>query len=565
MNIQYETIIRDSFATMGFEPRPGQIEGVNLILTEFINNKKTDVVLVAPTGSGKSIVGVVVAEALSRLVESGPLKSVFGMHQNVLVDQYGATFAEHKLVMQIKGTANYRCGVMDDSAENCVSANLHSMNDADALRKKHCDSCEYNALRKRRNAVDHLITNYSFVFVDRMYAGLLEPRLIYVWDEAHMLNDVFTEHNAIYVSVQRLKYFLTDLSGHKIQGVEDTVRRLLEQLESGKVNDSNYIEFITPLRDAYLASKEFFEKGMFSALFSKDFQRFKKFGALYKKYGNLSCKISDLLKYDYEHVFDYNADREEFSIKSIFIGKMFDVIRNSKYNLFMSATLSEDFISYTMDLDVKSTAFVRMPSHFPKENKKVVFVEPMMNLNVETMKKPETIKGIQSAVVRIVRSHTDLGDSGIVMVPSFILGEKVADALRKSKVKTTIFEHVRGEKVAVVLEKFKKFKGPCVLVSPSVFEGVDLAGDVSRFQIVTKVPWPSLGDKRMKLIADTHKKMYKAITLHKLIQSLGRSVRSQDDYAATYILDKHGFNLLRDSMNVWDDEFESYFVNIGDV
>ena len=36
---------------------------------------------------------------------------------------------------------------------------------------------------------------------------------------------------------------------------------------------------------------------------------------------------------------------------------------------------------------------------------------------------------------------------------------------------------------------------PTVLISPSLYIGLDLKNDLSRFQIITKVPYPDLGDR----------------------------------------------------------------------
>ena len=41
-------------------------------------------------------------------------------------------------------------------------------------------------------------------------------------------------------------------------------------------------------------------------------------------------------------------------------------------------------------------------------------------------------------------------------------------------------------------------KDPTILVSPSLMEGIDLVDDLSRFQIIVKVPYASLGDKHVK-------------------------------------------------------------------
>ena len=81
--MKYEKEILKAFDNLGFTPRPGQLEGINKILIEFIDNEKKDVCLVAPTGSGKSIIGAVVPEALNLVLGNFEnLKSVIGMHQN---------------------------------------------------------------------------------------------------------------------------------------------------------------------------------------------------------------------------------------------------------------------------------------------------------------------------------------------------------------------------------------------------------------------------------------------------------------------------------------------------
>jgi Rad3-related DNA helicase len=75
-----------------------------------------------------------------------------------------------------------------------------------------------------------------------------------------------------------------------------------------------------------------------------------------------------------------------------------------------------------------------------------------------------------------------------------------------------------------------------VLISPSMTEGLDLRDDLSRFQVICKVPYPFLDPytrKRMEI----DDKWYQLKTALTLVQATGRSVRSATDYANTYILD----------------------------
>ena len=85
-----------------------------------------------------------------------------------------------------------------------------------------------------------------------------------------------------------------------------------------------------------------------------------------------------------------------------------------------------------------------------------------------------------------------------------------------------------------------------VLISPSLHTGLDLKDELSRFQIITKVPYPNKSDRwtNAKRVADSE--WYYWQTALKLIQAYGRSVRSKDDWARTYILDSaSGYYVIR--------------------
>jgi len=77
-----------------------------------------------------------------------------------------------------------------------------------------------------------------------------------------------------------------------------------------------------------------------------------------------------------------------------------------------------------------------------------------------------------------------------------------------------------------------------VIIAPAMHEGLDLKNNLSRFQLICKVPYPdSREDKQLKIRTDENWGYYLWLTALKLVQSTGRSVRSETDYASTYILD----------------------------
>jgi len=86
-------------------------------------------------------------------------------------------------------------------------------------------------------------------------------------------------------------------------------------------------------------------------------------------------------------------------------------------------------------------------------------------------------------------------------------------------------------------------------------EGVDLHGDLSRFQVICKVPYPYLGDKLVKKKMHKWKWWYPRQTVKTIVQSTGRSVRNADDFAITYILDADWNYFFYKNKNMFPDDF----------
>jgi Rad3-related DNA helicase len=225
----------------------------------------------------------------------------------------------------------------------------------------------------------------------------------------------------------------------------------------------------------------------------------------------------------------------------------------------MSATISKEYIVDTLKLNPDEVEFIKVEPTFPKEHKLVMFLNTQ-SLNYRSMQDPKVIEKICSNVEKVVRLHVEeYGENGIILTPSFAITEVLAKAIRKSKIKVNLFDHARGMKGETVVENFKKSKGPSLLISPSIYEGIDLPGDLSRFQIIVKAPFPSLAEKRMEYILKNHQNIYNILTIKKLVQGCGRSVRAVDDYAVTYILDSQAQRLFMSGQNVWKDEFTISF------
>jgi ATP-dependent DNA helicase DinG len=66
---------------------------------------------------------------------------------------------------------------------------------------------------------------------------------------------------------------------------------------------------------------------------------------------------------------------------------------------------------------------------------------------------------------------------------------------------------------------------PTVLISPSLHTGLDSKDNISRFQIITKVPYLSIGDRWVNEKRKTNAQWYTWQTALRLVQGYGRSIR----------------------------------------
>ena len=142
-----------------------------------------------------------------------------------------------------------------------------------------------------------------------------------------------------------------------------------------------------------------------------------------------------------------------------------------------------------------------------------------------------TLPKLVEAVKSIMKQHK--GQKGIIHCHTF----KIANHLKKAIRSKRLLVHDSSNRDEI-LRKHIDGKADTILLSPSMTEGVDLKDDASRFQILCKVPYPYLGDKLVKKRMYKWKWWYPLQTTKKVIQSVGRSVRNEEDFAVTYILDQ---------------------------
>jgi len=202
--------------------------------------------------------------------------------------------------------------------------------------------------------------------------------------------------------------------------------------------------------------------------------------------------------------------------------------------LLMSATVfSEALLCRTLGIPEERSSFVRISeSTFPVENRRIYSMD-VAQLSRATM--DASLEGIAKAVDAIMDRHAN--ERGVVHTTSYYQANYIIEHVsghNRARLVTTEGSTARSE-----LLHTHGATGASVLISPSLYQGVDLKDDLSRFQVIVKVPYSDLSDRRTLVKMQRERGWYDWQTALRLVQTYGRSVRSETDSAVTYVLDSN--------------------------
>lgn len=185
-------------------------------------------------------------------------------------------------------------------------------------------------------------------------------------------------------------------------------------------------------------------------------------------------------------------------------------------------------------LDAGGVRVFNIGSPFSLEQRPIVY-RPVGALSRETRARLEP--ALFAEVGAILAAHPD--DKGLIHVASYDMGRRLVHDLatrapRESR-RLLWIDSAAGKSPALGHHRASPL--PTVLVSPSLREGVDLPDDFLRFQVVTKLPYPDLGDPWTAARRARDPRWYAVETAKALVQAYGRSCRHAGDHGVTYVLD----------------------------
>jgi ATP-dependent DNA helicase DinG len=477
--------------------RPGQREALDAARDAFARGKRF-VIIEAPTGAGKSAMAVTLArEARSAFVLTA---------QKILQNQYDRDFPDLAVV---KGRANYRCLVADThaGAAPCMAGRKYPI----------CSECAYVVAKGDALDAHSAALNYAYYLAELNNAGAFEKRDLLVLDEAHNAEETLMRHVEVVVSAATLARNGLDqrLPAHlSLETRIDVAVGLLPELQTAaRALDEQIDDLVLVPPDLALQRAELDSLIGRLVLLSTATE------------SEWVCEDGEL-----DPLGDGVASWRFRPIRVASLAQHY-LFRHAERCLLLSATIL-DPETFTRALGIKPSeaAFIRVPSSFPARNR------PIYPLSVARLNR-DTLEGelprLAGVISRLMERHHE---KGLVHAHSYRILRHVVNALPAHQ-RARLIYHTGAAGREDALEKHLNSPEGTVLVTPSMTEGIDLAGDLARWQVIVKVPYPYLGDPQVAARRAIDPAWYEWRTALRIVQAYGRCVRGPDDEAVTYVLD----------------------------
>jgi Rad3-related DNA helicase len=541
------------------QPRENQLETIKDIIKSYQSSKKF-YLFEGPTGSGKSVIGFTAASVIQS-ISTDKKKTIFLTKDIGLQKQYNETLGIPTIWSASNKYHPYNCPVHSGDELGYYGSSI--------CGKKECGSyhdCEYVQARNTALKAPLMVTNYHFYL---NYKGLPGDHIL-VADECHSIEDILAENVKLYLNFTSTTNKINILKSNNITSEYDKdiliILKKLSKLQytdiNGKILDDIPKEFIPLCKKLNGKIIECFlnvlsvidsikeEDGWSNNRSSLDYLRI--IGPICNHLEQLMNNIKNIV-YDYEHdkewvlssVITDKGKLHGVMLKPLEVNRYSSTMFNkASFVLMMSATVCGANLM-AESLGIENYSFKELDSTFPIENRQVISIGmEAMNYKNKSLLLPKYTKKIDD----ILSEFRDI--RCIIHTVSYSNAETIYK-LSKNKNRMDILQP--GENI----EELLLSKSNMIVLSPSLVEGVDLKNDLSRLQLLVKVPYPDLSDRYVKKKMERSNKWYARATILKIIQSCGRSIRSKDDYAFTFILDG-AFNKL---FSINSDIFPKWFKN----
>lgn len=525
-----------------YKPRKEQRETIDFIDNQYKNDPLSRFFLLnLPTGIGKSYLAFMIVDWYRKNVDKGA-KVDMVTNSKLLQNQYVESYES---ISDLRGKENYSC-----KQYSCSCAQGAEFN---RLNKTTCEYCPHREARESYISGGVSLSNFYLYILYALYnPKILENRgaRVLIVDECHELSEVMSD----FISIKITETFIK-----KYKFAQE--KRLLSDLKN-IINIIDYTEFLRYLLEEIHLTVTSMENSLGSkprnATSDKRDLKISKLTNYVNSDIKVMQMVTDLNQYitkidiflkEYksnpnnwvlESSYNEKTKQKESSLEPIWADEYLDKYIFSQYDMvfMMSGTiLDKSLFCQINGIDVNKTVYYSIDSPFLPKNRPIIYM-PLGKMSYS--QKEETFKTYVIYIKKILEKYKN--KKGIIHTNSFELSNWIQNKIKDPRL---VF-HDSSNKDEV-LKKHMESDIPTVIVSPSMNVGVSFDNDYARFQVVAKVPYPSLASQKNKLRMKNNPDWYAWKTCTDLIQTFGRIIRSNLDYGDTIIIDSSFSDVIRHS------------------
>ena len=572
-----------------FEFRKHQAEEITSIIYNIVNKQCRTHIIEAPTGSGKSILCIIAAGVLDKYYG---LKSYILCSDLYLFSQYENFIRDYKLNFgYLKGqTGNYYCDKNGEDVRNgeCRMAKipwarLYNESEAKNAGFNCAKYCTYLFHRKKAQHANVTLMTYQLYFymvnvVGKILSKPSFPRRDVIFcDECHNIPSIIQSQYTPTIRLDNLSKFIElykyNLRLHEGLFKEDDIQDLGECWKTEDDLTKEFMEYWDALSDDSSSTEKdikvlndyiwFIRKFMSTvdsleesiAVRRRSTNKMSKEDiAIYKVaswFRNYCCFFSDFMT-------AVNDCGHQYIVKQV------NIQNDTEEKIVNISCAKEDYMCWkylmsTSDNQVLTSATVGMRESFEdnigvkyyNDNEDDNFKKSVMDVIPSTFDftnspvlvhnrwkmsyncKDVSLPNIKQMIYQIVRAFK--GKRGMIQTGSYDTAKRIYDDAPYD-VKPRLQLYNNSQEKSWTIEMHKAMDDS-VIIGPTLVEGVDLPGDLLRFIIIAKIPYPNLKDKLVNAKKDLFPDWYNSETANSVIQGIGRGNRSTDDWCVTYIID----------------------------
>ena len=463
------------------------------------------VVLDAPTGSGKTLIG----EVCRRLLSGQTRQCSYICSSKALQKQFVKDYPYAKV---LQGRSNYATELYPErfGGREGLSCGDCTKNPGDSESCLWCSDtarCPYERAKYAALSSPLAVLNTSYFLSECNGPGRFSRGGFVIADEADTLESELMGHVEVRISERRLKQYglgvpkFVSKEESWIEWAEEAVEAIRNNPPRGNSSDELLAIRARKRHDILLAKVRNLKAGL--------------------EAGN----------------WIYTGDKSSVAFKPVTVSSLGqDKLwqHGDKWLLMSASVISADEMLESLGWDEeKSWRLVKCPSTFKAENRKVV-VWPIVSMTYKTRDAswPEVTKGVEAIAVERPVGRMLIHSS------SYNLTKYIAGELRVDR---PVFWYDSVDEKQTAFDRWQATEN-AILVAPSMDRGIDLPGDACRTQVIVKVPFLSIKDKQVSARlyggGRAGKLWYAVNAIRTIIQMCGRACRSEEDYCETWILDR---------------------------